>query len=304
MAGAIILDVVNTFDVRPGDPRIELIEEAMHTSMEIITAGVYLVDLVPILKHLPSWFPRAGFKHQAAKWKTLVDGMYEIPYSQLNTSMREGNAEPCLAATLLSRIEDTEDATDFDNVFMSVTGTIYGAGADTTVAALTTFVLVMTMFSVTQLAVHEGLDRVLSRKRLPEMEDRGSLPRITANLYELLRAILRDTNTYPDPDTLKPERFLNEDRSLRNDVPYPTEAFGFGRRICPGRHFAHDIMWLDITNILAVIKIEHAINVKNGDELALKGEFTPRFISMPKPFKFTPRFPKAETLIQVSAFAD
>jgi len=80
MTGATILDVVYAFDVRPGDPRIELVEKAMHTSMEIITAGVYLVDVVPILKHLPSWFPGAGFKRQAAEWKTLVDGMYEIPY--------------------------------------------------------------------------------------------------------------------------------------------------------------------------------------------------------------------------------
>ena len=46
-----------------------------------------------------------------------------------------------------------------------------------------------------------------------------------------------DESRYPDPHAFKPERFPNDDGSLKpNDVQHI--AYGFGRRICPGRHLA------------------------------------------------------------------
>jgi len=254
--------------------------------------------------------------------------------------MREGNAKPCFTANLLSGVENSEDTKHLDEVFVSATGTLYGAGADTTVASLTAFVLAIIMFPEAQVAAHAELDRVLGRKRFPEIEDQESLPRVTALVHELLRwhpvgplalphrtiaddyyqgyyipagttvfgncwAILHDENTFPDPEAFKPERFLNEDGSLRDDVPYPTEAFGFGRRICPGRYFAHDMIWLAVAHMLSVFKIERAVD-ESGNEINLEGEFTPHYISMPKPFKcrFTSRFPEAEALIRSATLTD
>ena len=43
---------------------------------------------------------------------------------------------------------------------------------------------------------------------------------------------------------------------LRDDVPFPAETFGYGRRVCPGRYFAEDILFLAIASILAVFTIE------------------------------------------------
>ncbi|EKM54598.1 uncharacterized protein PHACADRAFT_96498 [Phanerochaete carnosa HHB-10118-sp] len=344
LTGATILDVVYAFDVRPGDPMIELVEKAVRTATEIMHAGVYLGvyhnSLQMHLRHLPSWFPGAGFKRQAAEWKTLVDDMHEMPYGQFKASMRKGHAEPCFTATLLSADETNEDMTRLDEVFMSVTGAAYAGGADTTAAGLATFLLAVTMFPQTQVAAHEELDRVLGRRRLPEIEDRESLPHITAILHEVMRwhptaplgiphrtttdddyqgyhipagtvifgnawAILHNEDIYPDPEAYKPERYLNEDGGLRDDIPYPIEAFGYGRRICPGRHFAHDILWQAIANILTVFKIERALD-NNGNEIVPKGETTPHLISTPKPFKcrFTLRFPGAETLIRSAALTD
>ncbi|EKM55871.1 uncharacterized protein PHACADRAFT_256793 [Phanerochaete carnosa HHB-10118-sp] len=340
MAGAMILDIAYAISVRPGDPLIKLVEKAMHSATEIIASGVYLVDVIPILKRLPSWFPGAGFKRQTAKWRPLVDSMFETPYGQFKESMREGNAKPCFAATLLSSVNNNEDATYLDQIFMSLAGSVYGAGSDTTISTLTTFIQAITMFPETQISACAELDRVLSRKRLPEIEDQDSLPCITAIVHEVLRwhpvvplavphqtiaddeyrgyhipagtvvigntwAILHDEDVFPDPEAFKPERFLREDGSLRDDMPYPVEAFGYGRRICPGRYFAHDLIWLGIATILAVFKVERAVD-EHRNVIEPKGEFTPRFLSMPKPFKcrFTPRFPEAETLIRSAALAD
>ena len=55
------------------------------------------------------------------------------------------------------------------------------------------------------------------------------------------------------------------------------EFFGYGRRICPGRHFAMDMLWLAAAHILSVFAVEGAEpRAINGEKL--EEQFTPRFI--------------------------
>ncbi|EKM55857.1 uncharacterized protein PHACADRAFT_184613 [Phanerochaete carnosa HHB-10118-sp] len=91
-------------------------------------------------------------------------------------------------------------------------------------------------------------------------------------------AILHDENTFADPDVFKLEQFLNEDGLLRDDIPYPIEAFGFGWRMCPSCYFAHDILWLATAKILAIFSIVCAVD-ENGEEIEVKEDFTLRLIS-------------------------
>jgi cytochrome P450 len=69
------------------------------------------------------------------------------------------------------------------------------------------------------------------------------------------RAILHDPTLYPEPDAFKPERFLNIDGSLRDD-PVLTSAFGYGRRICPGRHFVDATLFVVVASLFSVFNIE------------------------------------------------
>ena len=62
-----------------------------------------------------------------------------------------------------------------------------------------------------------------------------------------------------------PERFLKfsaeqEPTLLSNsETRDPMDvAFGFGRRICPGRYMAYESMWVTIVSVLAVFTIEKA----------------------------------------------
>ena len=75
----------------------------------------------------------------------------------------------------------------------------------------------------------------------------------------LVRAVLHDPVMYPDPDSFKPERFIDEDGSLRDD-PVLTTAFGFGKRICPGRHLADATIFIVIASMLSVF------NIKKGSD--------------------------------------
>ena len=70
--------------------------------------------------------------------------------------------------------------------------------------------------------------------------------------------MLHDPTLYPDPDTFKPERFINTDGSFLDD-PNLTSAFGFGKRICPGRHVVDAILFSMAASLLAVF------NIKRGE---------------------------------------
>ena len=80
---------------------------------------------------------------------------------------------------------------------------------------------------------------------------------ITPNVYlRCFWTILHDPETYysdPDPEESKPERFLNEDGSVRDD-PALSLAFGVGKRICPGRHLAEATIFIVVSSVFNVAK--------------------------------------------------
>ena len=85
------------------------------------------------------------------------------------------------------------------------------------------------------------------------------------------RAMAHDESKFPDPHAFIPERFLNDDGSLKpNDVE--NIAFGFGRRICVGRHFADTSLWSVMAKVLAVFKIMGPLD-ENGVEVPVEPRF-------------------------------
>jgi cytochrome P450 len=63
----------------------------------------------------------------------------------------------------------------------------------------------------------------------------------------------------------KPERFLDENGSLRDD-PVLSLVFGVGKRICPGRHFADATLFIVASSVLSVFNVTKAKD-KNGHEI-------------------------------------
>ncbi|KAI0274190.1 cytochrome P450 [Russula aff. rugulosa BPL654] len=158
------------------------------------------------------------------------------------------------------------------------------------VSAITSFFLALILFPRVQRRAQTELDVVIGRDRLPTFDDRSRLPYIEALCKELLRwkmvtpvgvahspgrddvyrgffipkvrvlylrcfrAILHDPEIYPDPEEFKPERFLNEDGSVRDD-PTLSLAFGIGKRICPGRHLAEAIIFTTVSSVLSVFDV-------------------------------------------------
>ena len=67
LVGSTILSMTYSIDVQPNnDPYIKIAEEALAATSEILIPGAFLVDIIPILKYLPEWFPGAKFQRKAA----------------------------------------------------------------------------------------------------------------------------------------------------------------------------------------------------------------------------------------------
>ena len=91
-------------------------------------------------------------------------------------------------------------------------------------------------------------------------------------LPETFRAILHDPEIYPDPEEFKPERFLNEDGTVRDD-PKLALAFGAGKRICPGRHLVDATLFIVASSLLSTFNVTKAKD-GNGNEIPVKAAVT------------------------------
>ena len=67
LVGSTVLSMTYSINVRPyNDPYIKIAEEAVGAIVELLIPGAFLVDIIPILKYVPEWFPGAKFQRKAA----------------------------------------------------------------------------------------------------------------------------------------------------------------------------------------------------------------------------------------------
>jgi hypothetical protein len=71
--------------------------------------------------------------------------------------------------------------------------------------------------------------------------------------------MMHDENIYPEPFKFEPERYLGSAPQL-DPIPF---VFGFGKRVCPGSHFAQLQFFMNVTSLLSVFKISRVLD-ENG----------------------------------------
>ncbi|KAJ5900079.1 hypothetical protein N7495_004823 [Penicillium taxi] len=339
-AGAIILKIAYGYTIEPhkDDPLVDMAELALGHFSRAGTPGAWLVDIIPALKHVPSWLPGAGFKRLAQAWKNNLDNVANVPYAFVQQGFEQDNFYPSYLSHLFQADESLlnekkgETETEKRRIAKWTAASLYTGGADTVVSSMETFFLAMTLFPEVQEKAQKEIDRVLGHAcRLPTLAHRTNLPYINAVVKETLRwhpvapmgiphlsveddkfdnyfipkgsivmaniwAMTQDPETYANPTEFKPERFLQEDG--RDTEPDPENAvFGFGRRICPGRALANNLLFLSISQSLAAFNIQATGNSKTVD---LEKAFSPGVVSHPVPFdcNIEPRSKKHEELVK------
>ncbi|EGN98959.1 hypothetical protein SERLA73DRAFT_181707 [Serpula lacrymans var. lacrymans S7.3] len=330
-AGAIILRISHGYEVQDGiDPLVELADKALEQLSETAAPGAYLVDIIPILKYIPEWFPGAGFQKTAKRYAKTLQDAADQAHNYAKTQIASGIAPNSFTSRLFEGCSLTE--TEEDNVKWAA-ASVYLGGSDTTVSANYAFFLAMTLYPDVQKKAQAELDVVIGKDRLPTYADRGSLPYVEALFKEILRwnivapltirraskddvcggyfipkdahvivniwHILHDERTYVNPMEFNPERFLaSEGREPETD-PRNT-CFGYGRRICPGLHLAEVSVFMTCALSLAVLDVRKT--VENGVEITPEIEYLGGSICHPAPFKCSikARSIQAEALLSQS----
>ncbi|TFK48003.1 cytochrome P450 [Heliocybe sulcata] len=337
-ASAIILDTMYGIDVVDrDDPYVTIADKAMEAVVESATPGSFLVDSFPALKHVPSWLPGAEFQRKALQWKALMQDMHNKPFEVVKNAMQRGRVAPSIAATMLQEVS-SDQVQRREYVIKAVGATSYAAGSDTSAATTQVFALAMAMYPEVQARAQAELDAIVGPDRLADFDDRPNLPYVNAIVLELSRwlpvvplavphaassddevggyfipkgtiilgntwSILRDPVRYPDPDQFKPERFLTKDGRLADDVQDPSvAAFGYGRRICPGRHFSDSSIYLLVACMLAMFSISPPIG-EDGAPVKITAEMSAGSVLRPAHFDciVKPRSDAAIDLINKTA---
>ncbi|TFK48755.1 cytochrome P450 [Heliocybe sulcata] len=326
-AGAIILRV--TYGYSPwesGDPLVELVDKVM-LHFSIMTAPkAFLVDIFPILKYIPAWFPGARFKRLAAEYAPGFVAVAEVPMTYVKEQMSEGTAGPSFVSGFL---EDGDLTPEKEDVVKCAAGSMYAGGADTTVSSVMTFFLAMTLYPDAQKKAQDEIDALIGSDRLPVLKDRDRLPYVNALVKEVYRwhpiaplglphtlsqddvhdgyfipkgtivvaniwGFLHDPDAYKDPAHFNPDRFMGS----KPETDPVDVVFGFGRRICPGRYLAEQSVWLSCAMTLAAFSISKAVR-PDGSVIEPEVDFSSEIISHAKPFQcaISPRSKSAEAIV-------
>ncbi|KAJ7285227.1 cytochrome P450 [Mycena rebaudengoi] len=309
------------------DPLVGLVTTVMEEFSAAITPGAFMVDVLPILKYVPSWMPGAGFKRTAKIWASHLSDIIDTPFKLVEEQLARGTAKDSFVSLLLQENLAEEELVD---VKWSA-GSIYGAGADTTACAVSTFFLKMALHPEIQAKAQAELDAVVGNRRLPGYADREHLPYIDALCKEIFRYhpvgpmglphrvmeddihngylipkgslvlaniwnMAHDPKAYTNPLEFDPSQFLKSDKHIPEPDPRDF-VFGFGRRVCPGKLLADASVFMACTMTLATFTISKAI--ENGKTVELVEDYRSGTISQLAPFSCSvkPRSPEAIALL-------
>ncbi|KAK7404065.1 CMRF35-like molecule 2 [Neonectria punicea] len=336
-ASAIILRITYGYSIEPlkADPLTRLIERFMHGMSIAFVPLAWAVDVLPILEYLPEFLPGMSFKKIAREWNDITRMAIDTPYKFVRQQMAKGTHRLSYVSSLIEQLDNGGDKNgrlnqDSENDIKNTAAIMYAGGSDTTVSSISSLVLAMVLFPAVQKKAQQEIDAVVGVDRLPQHGDRDNLPYINALVKETIRWLpvvpmgaahqadedinyagfhiskgtqllpavwwfLHDPQTYPDPSSFDPDRYLEP----RNEPDPANEAFGYGRRICPGRFLADESLFITISRLLAAFDIRKAVD-KQGNEIDPQIKTTPGLIShlLDFPYSIKPRNAKYVDLIR------
>ncbi|KAE8133597.1 cytochrome P450 [Aspergillus pseudotamarii] len=262
---------------------------------------VAVAEIFPLLDQLPGAF--AIWRRQGEELNRHATAFF------LDNSMKAQSAPGWNWVRECERLKETQDMSLRE--IAHVLGTIQEAGMETTPSVFRVVIKACLLYPACLSRAQEEIDEVVGRSRLPSFDDMGRLPYINALIHEAARwqpitplglphcplrddefmgyhipagstifpnnhSMVNDPEAFPEPREFKPERWLQS-----QDPPF--SPFGYGRRICPGRHHALDSLFIVISRVVWAYTITHAY--RNGEKVDVDAWDThTSFTSSPAPF--------------------
>ncbi|XP_075069863.1 cytochrome P450 2D20-like isoform X2 [Mixophyes fleayi] len=183
----------------------------------------------------------------------------------------------------MEKTKDDPSSSFSEKTLHIIMADLFIAGTDTTSNTLRWSLLMMLLHPHIQKKVHEEIDRVIGRDKLPTIEDRGNMPFTNAVVHEVQRygnilpmallhmtyrdtniqgfdipkgttiipnltSVLKDETIWKKPYQFYPEHFLDaEGKFVKKEAFIP---FSAGRRICVGEQLARMDLFIFFTSLL------------------------------------------------------
>ncbi|KAG9311158.1 cytochrome P450 [Chiua virens] len=296
-------------------------ERTMRTIVKATVPGTFLVDLIPGLKYLPAWVPFNDTGATAARERTAILSLITHPYEYVKRERQRGTNRPSFTSDCLDKYQSDDLAVqaDVEHTILWAAGTLYGGGVETTYSTTLNFILALALYPDVQVKLNEEFTRVVGTERLPTLQDRDSLPYLCAAIEETLRwrpaaplsiaratrsadfyrgyyipegtivvpnlwAMSRDDKSGFPPDEFVPERHL-VDKVKDIAVDPHTYVFGFGRRICPGKHLADNVLFMLFSHIVAIVHVSKKKDADGNDIPLNPSCTTDGLVICPNPFE-------------------
>ncbi|KAG5734861.1 Steroid 17-alpha-hydroxylase/17,20 lyase [Termitomyces sp. T112] len=135
--------------------------------------GTSMVDLFPTLNYLPPWM--AKWKRDALVWHQHESEMFEGFHAGVAEEMvsAEGRAQPSFVTSLIET-RGRNGLTDKEAAWLA--GIMFSAGAETTTASVSFFLIAMIHYPDVMRKAQAQIDAVVGRERVPTFADRPHLP--------------------------------------------------------------------------------------------------------------------------------
>ncbi|KAF5355241.1 hypothetical protein D9758_006004 [Tetrapyrgos nigripes] len=311
------------------DPSVKRVNDFVARLATAGKPGAHLVEVFPSMMYIPRRW--AKWRTNAEDWHIKDTNFFVGLFNAVRDRIAEGEDRPSLTATL---IEDSGRHGLSENENAWVAATMYAAGSETTSGVMAWWLFAMCLHPELQKRAQAEIDAVVGHHRLPTFADSPHLPYCHAMAKEALRwrpvdplgmphytieddwyegmfipkgtvllanvwHLNRDPGLYgPDAHLYNPDRWLDANGKLGKGPVDAKEdghtSYGFGRRICVGRHVADNSLFINIATMLWAMNIEKqgTVDIKNVIEDGLV--VRPRMFDI----KVAPRFPEAAQMLE------
>nr|AVZ23842.1 cytochrome P450 [Thanatephorus cucumeris] len=320
--GAFMIQLAYGYAVRDEkDPILSLVHDAVWY-LARATTKYYVVNDFPMLKYIPDWFPGAEFKRFGRagfeKRMRYADEMFDMVCDQV----KQGQVKRPSYASGLLESQSWQEVSESDSDLVKWTAaSLFTAGATTTGSVVNSFFLMACLYPDVMQKAQAEIDSAVGRERIPNLQDRDSLPYTEAVLLEVMRfcppaplgvshlateniefhgykipkgttinaniwGVLRDPNHFSSPHIFDPSRFL-----VPKPEPDPRRfIFGFGRRVCPGQHVASNGAWMMCAGLLSMFDIRAGPQLE-AKVASLGGRESERVYELTEPYGLTDPLP-------------
>ncbi|KAI0767313.1 CyP450 monooxygenase [Fomes fomentarius] len=339
---AAIVKVIYHNDVETDiENQMTWVDQAQDGISQGLPPGKFLVEFMPFLQHLPSYFLGPELRFKSPQWRSAAGSLKEVAIARVKEEMHDSVVGKLLRkisqyAHIEAVYQEEEDIVK-NVAAVALLGTCTSMTAAHThpymFSSVQTTFLAMSLYPEVLKKAQAELDAVVGPNRLPDWEDRGSLPYVNAIVKESLRwqnviplsvphctvaddefhgyfipagtvivpntwACMHDPEVYEDPESYRPERFLKDGQLDPTVLDPSTFVFGYGRRICPGRYYAENGLFINTASLLHVFDLTPAIG-EGGKPIKIEPQMSDGLVTYPEDCRCTikPRSAWADALI-------